>query len=97
MALYSASVSAIAGALIPKKLVASNSANRARLAATTEGCTTVQWVNSNAAVTVSTEAAISWHCCAVVRNQSRYGSNAWAIAIEDGPRQVPVSDANSEA
>ncbi|CPR11966.1 hypothetical protein BN971_03259 [Mycobacterium bohemicum DSM 44277] len=71
MAMYSASVSAIAGRLIPKKLVASRTASRARLAATTAGCTTVKWVSSNADTTASIDAATRSHCAAVAVSQSR--------------------------
>ena len=71
MSLYSSSVSAMAGRLIPNRLVANNCASRVLLALTEATGTTDERAELKAAMASCAATAICWHCCAVVRNQLR--------------------------
>src|ERR1700733_14641925 len=86
---YWASVAAIAGVFCPKKLVAINDINRARLAATTAGGTV-----SACAVSKAPAASLAWPaahsaCAAMVFIHVTYGAAAAAIRTAEGPCHGP--------
>src|SRR5271157_5559700 len=91
IASYAASVSMIAGALSPNQFVEANACTRARLAATTAGCTVAARADSNAAAMAAAwlDAASAWAAAAL--SQLTYWVATVIIAAADAPCQEPLA------
>jgi hypothetical protein len=83
-------VAAIAGALIPKKFVATNVDNVVRFPATAAGCTVADNAVSNAAAAARACAAAAAACPAAAVNHPTYGAAAAAIDADAGPAHGPA-------
>ena len=79
----------IAGVFMPKKLVATNIANCARLAAISGGGTVAANADSNADAAALAWVAACSACVAAVPIHATYVAAAAAIDADAGPRQLP--------
>jgi hypothetical protein len=95
-------VDAIAGALSPKKFVATNVDNVVRFAVTAAGCTVAANADSNAAAAARACAAAEAACPAAAVNHPTYGVAAAAIDADAGPAHGPavnptITESNDDA